>query len=238
MTVNGERGFARHDFASRYDVSEFQEDAWHDYAAERTADIVKGVVRRLDPGALVLNAGCGVYSLEPGTSGEVRVDVFEKPLKVAGRAVCADVQRLPFGPGTFDLVVCVGEVLGYCDPAAAIRELARVLARKGVIVCDFASSRSFRRWFTRSFGRAADVVVSQYNGTPERSWVYDPAYIANLVGQHGIAMRERIGTHTWSALGQRLGLSVDRSMRVQRRLRDLPLPCPWAELVTFVGEKP
>ena len=231
-------GFAKHVFAPRYDVFEFQEDAWHNHAARHTAEIVTARVGRLKPGSRVLNAGSGIYSLGALQTQEVRVDLFEKPLKTSDRGVCADIQMLPFTAAAFDLVVCVGEVIGYCDPAAAIRELARVLAPGGWIICDFASSRGFRRWFTGGFARAADVVISEYNGTPEKTWVYDPGYIENLLCGHGIALRKRIGTHAWSGLGRRLGMSAERALQLQRGLVGLPLPSSWAELVTFVGEKP
>ena len=237
MTTEPKAGFARNVFAPRYDVEEFQEDAWHRHAAEKTATIVQRQIGRLAPGGRALNAGAGVYTFDAVEIEEVRVDLFVKPLKARGNAVCADVQLLPFGEGTFDLVVCVGEVLGYCDPATALAELTRVLAPSGTLVCDFANSRGFPRWLTPGFGRAADVVTTEYNGTPERSWVYDPRYVESLLARHGMVVRERMGTHTWSSLARRVGLSADTAIRLQRSLAAPAQAQRWAELVTFVARR-
>jgi ubiquinone/menaquinone biosynthesis C-methylase UbiE len=51
-------------------------------------------------------------------------------------SVCTSVERLPFRENSMGAIVCVGEVLAYCDPAAAIGEFARVLVRSGLLICD------------------------------------------------------------------------------------------------------
>jgi ubiquinone/menaquinone biosynthesis C-methylase UbiE len=107
---------------------------------------------------------------------EISVDLFTTPLRSQKLSVCANIQVLPFKADTFGCVVCVGEVLAYCDPAQAISELARVLASSGLLICDFGSTTSARYAFTHLYGRAADIVTDHYNGSPEKIWVYSPQY--------------------------------------------------------------
>jgi hypothetical protein len=114
-------GFKRDDLRSRYDVSVIKEDDWHSYSGRRTSDFLTKQLALLGPSASrLLNAGAGVYGNTTGQSDEVSVDLFSTPLKGRENAVCASVEKLPFSDGSFSCVLCVGEVLAYCDPAAAL----------------------------------------------------------------------------------------------------------------------
>lgn len=48
----------------------------------------------------------------------------------------ADVEALPFGPGAFDVVTCRIAPHHFADPAAALREMARVLAAGGTLLLE------------------------------------------------------------------------------------------------------
>ena len=232
------RGFKREELQERYDVSEIIEDAWHAHCGVKTS---KFLAKHLgNPPArtqLLLNAGAGVYSLSQQGWHEVALDLFLAPLAARQHAVCASVEHLPFRNQSFGAIVAVGEVLSYCDPARAIWEFARVLAPGGLGIFDFTSSRCFRYWFRESYGRAADLVTDQYNGRPERTWIYDPAYIRNLLNSAGFKVKAKLGTHAWSALAQRAGLSTAASIVIERWLGPLYLPSHWAYLMTIVAER-
>jgi ubiquinone/menaquinone biosynthesis C-methylase UbiE len=49
------------------------------------------------------------------------------------RWVKADVERLPFPDGTFDLVWCAQSLVSLHDPVSALREMARVTRSEGVV---------------------------------------------------------------------------------------------------------
>src|SRR5437588_9169064 len=92
----------------------------------------------------VLDAGCGEGELlrRDVLSGEYPIVSLDRSVQslaeirthtVGGSLVCGSVFRLPFAPSRFDAVLCL-EVLEHLeDPAAAVRELARV-ARQAVVV--------------------------------------------------------------------------------------------------------
>ena len=214
------------------------EDDWHSYTGEQTRKVIADqfATRNFALG-WVLNAGAGIYALRAGKSQEVSVDLFVAPIRDHSFSVCATVERLPFRPQTFHAIVCVGEVLAYCDPAAAIREFARVAVPKGLLICDFGSSRSARHWLRRRYGRAADLVTDQYNGTPEKTWIYDPDYISALLVSSGFVIEETIGIHTFSAVARRIGVTASIALRLQRRCPWLSLPNRWADITTIVAAR-
>jgi SAM-dependent methyltransferase len=229
-------GFKREELSKRYDVTTINEDIWHEYSGERTAQIITHYLPELHaPSKLLLNAGAGIYELNLSGWEEVSLDLFPGPLRNRSRAVCASVEALPFREHLFGAIVCVGEVLAYCDPARAIAEFARVLAPSGVLICDFGNSRSFRYWLRSQYGRAADMVTDSYNEAPERIWIYDPQYLLSLLNSSGFSVLARLGTHTWSGLARRVGASIPLSVAIQRRLERLPLPKARADLMTIVA---
>ncbi len=225
------------DLRSRYDVRFIREDSWHLHSESNTQRLVDLYLAnsQFTP-RRILNAGCGSHAIGSSAFEEVRLDLFMSPLIGRSTSVCASVTNLPFKPNIFGCVVCVGEVLGYCDPAAAISEFARVLAPSGLLICDFSSSLSFRHRFTKSFGRAADMITDRYNGAPEKIWIYNPKYICGLLNDCGFVVKSQTGTHLWSAVARRCALSPDVAVSIERRLGWLRAPSKWADLTTIVAE--
>lgn len=231
-------GFKKHELAARYDVQWFSEDEWHAHSGERTSMILSThVISRPDLPRVLLNAGSGVYALRLPQWTEMAVDLFAKPIHGRGHAIQGDIHNLQFSTGSFGAIVCVGEVLGYCDPVKVISEFSRVIAPHGILVCDFGSTRSYQRWFSGLFGDAAALVVDEYNQTPEPIWIYDPQYIMSLLRSAGFEIQAVIGSHTWSALGRRLGLSSRSSIALQRKLSGIPLPFAWSDVITVVASR-
>jgi SAM-dependent methyltransferase len=227
-------GFDPHELASRYDVNCFSEDDWHTYSGRRTAKLLSRHLKRNKtlPERL-LNAGSGVYDIGIPGWAETAVDLFDSPIQGRQNAIKGNIEHLQFGGGTFGAVVCVGEVLGYCDPQKVIFEFSRVLVPGGILVCDFASSRSFRRWFRREFGRIADLVQDEYNGSAEPVWIYDPRFILRLLRSSGFFVERVYGSHTWSAIARGLGVHARSATHFQCLLDWVPLPSNWADVTTI-----
>lgn len=167
---------------------------------------------------------------------EVDLDLFETPLSGRPNAVCGNVHSLPFQANCFGAIVCVGEVLGYCDPATVLREFRRVLVPGGLLIADFGNSRGVGRLFSGAYGRPADLISDDYNGSPEATWVYDHRYIKRLLGEIGFEIRAQLGTHTWSALARLFGASPQSALRLEGQLDWAPFPSSWADLTTIAAE--
>jgi hypothetical protein len=50
-------------------------------------------------------------------------------------------------------------------------------------------------------------------------------------------VQQEFGTHTWSALANRLGVSKAGATTFQRSMRWLSLPRQWADIRTIVAER-
>jgi SAM-dependent methyltransferase len=232
-------GFAREELEQRYDVPSMQEDAWHSYSDDRT----RGLVTRFlafeggSHSLVLLNAGAGVHRLHLEGWSEVAVDIFDAPIRNHANAVCASVEDLPFNDKSFDAIVCIGEVLAYCDPAKSFTEFARVIKPNKKLICDFGNSRSPRHWMTAQYGKAAALVTVDYNGTPERTWVYDPAYISKVLRDRGFVVRNTDGIHRWSTFARRVGLGIDSALSLERLLSSLPLGKGWSDTMMVVADR-
>lgn len=94
----------------------------------------------------VLDVGCGVgYGAallkQAGAAEVVAVDVAEAVIEVARQEVpegvlceVADARSLPYGDGSFDLVVCLETIEHVEDPDRVLDELARVVRRDGLLL--------------------------------------------------------------------------------------------------------
>jgi SAM-dependent methyltransferase len=228
-------GFKKSDLKARYDVETIHDDEWHSYSTLKTLEFLHQALPPKGARCICLNAGSGPGKLELKGWEEIPLDIFIPPIRGRNGAVCASVEALPFRLHTINAIICTGEVLAYCDPATAIFQFARALAPLGILICDFGSSRSFRYWFRSAYGRPADLVIDLYNGSAERIWIYDPRYIESLLTSAGLKVMMKWGTHTWSALARRVGLSMSTAVSMQRLMQRLQLPTAWADVVTIVA---
>ncbi len=111
-------------------------------------DAVMRRLRRDRPGS-VLDLGCGTGQLTERLVREfpdarvVGLDLSVGMLdeaadrldtRPAARLVCADAERLPLGPASFDAVVCTESFHWYDDQGLALREIARVLRPGGRLI--------------------------------------------------------------------------------------------------------
>lgn len=119
----------------------------------------------------ILDCGCGTGHNVPLLQPYGEVYGFDFTLgglalaKSRTRAlVCADAVRVPFADRSFDLVTSFDMLQSVADDGAAVREMARVLAPGGALVCTAAALEILRgdhstawkevRRYTRSTARA------------------------------------------------------------------------------------
>jgi SAM-dependent methyltransferase len=214
------------------------EDPWHLHTGRCTHQIVTEALATIaiSPTRL-LNAGSGCHSVAIQGWTEIATDLFSSPLTAHGMSVCATIELLPFLDRSFGAVVCVGEVLAYCDPAKALKEFARVLVPQGILICDFGSSRSNKYRLTKTFGRAADIVTDRYNGSPEKIWVYDPRYVKSILIGQSFEICAETGIHVWSSIARRLGFSPRISLVVEKALCRANAVSDGADIMTIVARR-
>jgi ubiquinone/menaquinone biosynthesis C-methylase UbiE len=97
--------------------------------------------KHLVPGQSVLDAGCGTYlkyckilsdeALVTGIDLECRLETTNKRHPFG---VCGDMSKLPFGSGTFDMVISRSVIEHLNNPHLVFREFLRVLRPGGKVV--------------------------------------------------------------------------------------------------------
>jgi ubiquinone/menaquinone biosynthesis C-methylase UbiE len=152
-------------------------------------------------GISILNAGSGGddYGLSKYGS-HVHVDVAENRLKSCDNFVVASIENLPFEDNSFDVCVCVGSVINYCDAIKSLSELARTLKVGGHLLLEFESSKSHEFMFSSSFDKPATIVKTFYNGTMEYIWVYSPSFILKDLELNGFTVTDERRFHLLSPL--------------------------------------
>jgi ubiquinone/menaquinone biosynthesis C-methylase UbiE len=108
----------------------------------------RDVTRHFDPGAKLLDVGCGTGWLAEHFSDYTGIDGSPEAVAAAqgkGRSIIqGDVHEpLPFEDATFDGVVLKDLLEHVTDPVAVVREAHRVLKPRGRV---FASSPDAQRW--------------------------------------------------------------------------------------------
>lgn len=133
----------------------------------------RGLRRALRPGTRVLDAGAGTGAISQTVLDEeptARVTMLDRSAGmlaeahgVGRRRVQGDIEALPFPSGTFDLVTAAWVLETLPDPAAAIREMLRVLGPDGRLLAVF-SARPSRRLVARLWQPLERVVAAGFAG--------------------------------------------------------------------------
>jgi len=175
---------------------------------------------RLAPGLRALDVGCGAgfpllelaERLAP-TGRAVGVDPWRHALARAARkaalrgasnawAIAGVAEALPFGDGTFDLVVSNNGLNNVADPRGALGECARVLRRGGQLVCTFHLPETM----IELYGALADALRAL--GIPDA---------VDRMRAHIASKRRPV--EAWTDLLAAAGLRVERLERGQLTLR-------------------
>jgi len=166
-----------------------------------------------EPGAILLDAGCGGGLLAPHLSGKgyrhVGVDLRRAGLEQAVAhgvlAVGGDVTALPFAAASVD-VVAAGEILEHVtDLPGTVAELSRVLKPGGLLVLDTVNDSALSRFITVTAGERLGVAPV---GLHDPALFVPPRRLAGEFARHGVRLEIRglrptaTGLFRWLALRQ------------------------------------
>lgn len=115
---------------------------------------IKRIIKKHGKDGKYLDAGCGtgliLRHLPPGSVGvDINPRNIARAIKHAPRAkiIEADIEKLPFRNNEFSTIICTEVVEHQPNPVPTIKELKRVLKKKGVLIGSVPSVSPI--WFLR-----------------------------------------------------------------------------------------
>jgi SAM-dependent methyltransferase len=161
-----------------------EDDKWHLTTKERIHSYIHSTLRNLPEAAnlKVLNAGSGGFSYGLKENNILHVDLAGNHLSNLPNSLVADIQNLPLNDEQFDLILCVGSVLNYCDPIRVAKEFSRVLKKGGYLILEYENSHTFELLFKKGFNNSAVYVETFFDahGDKESIWYFSEKYINRL----------------------------------------------------------
>ncbi|HXS36538.1 MAG TPA: methyltransferase domain-containing protein [Flavipsychrobacter sp.] len=197
-------------------------DKWHMHTkAMIDTFIAKTLKNRNLEDWKILNAGSAGYSYGLDERNIIHIDIAAKRLNKLANSLVADVQNIPLPGEQFDLIICVGSVINYCDPLLVIKEFSRLLKSAGKLILEFENSFTLELLGKRSFNQKAVVIDSFYNGQPEKVWFFSERYILELASLYNLRQSDYSRCHILSPFAYRLF----KSERFAARLGKLDVFC-------------
>lgn len=159
-----------------------EDDAWYLYTHSQISLFLLKISSKygFNNELKVLNAGSGgnTYGL-PGV--HYHIDVADQKLKNIPNSYVGNIEYMPYSDNEFDLCICVGSVINYCDALTAISEMARVIKKDGFFILDYDQSHSLEFWGTSHYNKTADIIETFNSGYTDKTWIYSPDYISAIL---------------------------------------------------------
>ena len=170
---------------------------WHDINQLEIKSYIKKL--KIEKSYKILNAGSGGNNY--GLSIEMyHMDIAANKILNQKNFVVGSIEAIPFEDETFDVVICVGSVLNYCDAISAITEMSRVLKRGGLLVIEFENSYSFEFKNTTAFKSNAAIITTSYFNRPHKMWVFSSKYICRILQECNMKVNDLYAYHILSSI--------------------------------------
>lgn len=178
-----------------------QNDRWYQYTYSQISRFLTYIALKykFNNQTKILNAGSGgnTYNI-PGL--HYHIDIADKKLKNIPNSYIGNIENMSFSNNKFDVCICVGSVLNYCDALSAISELARVLKHKGLLILDYDQSHSFEFIGTEHFNKTADIIETFNSGFTDKIWIYSPKYISSILKSQNLDILDTYKYHILTPL--------------------------------------
>lgn len=105
-------------------------------------------------------------------------------------------EDMPIADNSFDVCICVGSVINYCNVISAISEFNRILKIGGYLILDFDQSRNYEFVGADTYNSNLDIVETFNSGYVDKIWVYSEKYIANTLQHYKFSIINKEYYHT------------------------------------------
>ena len=192
-------------------------DKWYEYTYKEILTYLKTFEKEhnINKNTLIINAGSAGNTY--GITGEhYHIDISEKHLLNVPNSVVGSIENMPFTDSYFDVCICVGSVINYCDAFCSLGEIYRVLKPKGLLVLDFDQSKSFEYFGTKYYSENAEIVETFNSGFKDRTWIYSENYIDSVLKSCNFKTLKKHHYHCLSALAYRFSKDEIKASKYAR----------------------
>ncbi len=180
-------------------------DPWHQNRKRTIHTAVASHIETLPREARILNIGSADEVYSDRSISIVNLDIAEKKLQGQDIPVCASGELLPFRDEAFDLCICVGSTINYCDAHKVIREISRILFPGGNCFIEFNSSASGEYLCIDGYGAHVNLKKIEYKyDESEIIKLFSPKYIRSLLHTENMSVVSTIYIHVISSIVQRI----------------------------------
>jgi ubiquinone/menaquinone biosynthesis C-methylase UbiE len=174
-------------------------DKWHWYSHFQIADFIKKNVA-INNDSKVLNAGSGGNNYGLPDQNVTHLDIAQKKILNYPKYVVGSIENIPIYDEKFDLIICVGSVLNYTDPVAAINEFER-LSKKGThLILEFENSKTLELIFSKNYNKKAVLRDTFYNKRKEKIWYFSEEFICEILNENKFSVQLEKRFHLFSPL--------------------------------------
>ncbi|WJM10687.1 MULTISPECIES: methyltransferase domain-containing protein [Paenibacillus] len=180
-------------------------DNWHQYTKNQLIKYVNKYMNKIraNTSFKVLNAGSGgsTYDLDQEM---YHLDLTDKHISKFINHAVGSVENIPYEENMFDVVICVGSVLNYCNASTCVREFSKVVSTKGYLILEFESSWSMEFYKTPIHKKNVGMAITKYFDSEHKLWVYSNQYIQTLLKEHNFKIINSRRFHILSSFAYRL----------------------------------
>ena len=177
------------------------DDMWYLYTYKKIDLFLKKYVTRikLKEDSQILNAGSGgnTYNVN---GNHLHIDITDKHIKENQKFIKASIENIPIECNIFDLCICVGSVINYCDAFKAISEISRTLKVGGYLILEYDQSKNFEYYGTKTYNSNIDIVKTFNSGYEDKIWVYSEKYIKKILKHYNFKILNTQYFHCLSSL--------------------------------------
>lgn len=158
-------------------------NAWYNYTKKRIFEFIDAHSTIFSDKSKTLNAGSGgtIYNYN---GIFYHIDLAENLICHLPNHFVSSVENMPFKNSEFNIVICVGSVINYCDAFAAINEISRVSKKESYLILEYERSKTGELLFDKKYGKIIVKQQYQYNGQANHLlWLYSDKYINNILNE-------------------------------------------------------
>lgn len=176
-----------------------QNDKWHKYIHKKTTEIVEKWAKSSSK-SLILNAGSGGTTYR--INGEIyHVDLCENKINNFSHYWVGSIEHLPYADNYFDLIICVGSVLNYCDNInEIIHEFNRVLKPCGRIILEYEKSESAEFIASANYGKSHFIEDFVYNNQRHKLCLYSYFTVNEIMIKLNFTLKKQKWLHILSSI--------------------------------------